>query len=93
MKAWRLDAVNVNARRLAGSKEPTARVQKARRMVSAKLSTNASTWLLDGLLNGLLIRAGIIDPMPLKEQLRPATAQSASWWKKFKAQAKRWLSL
>lgn len=52
MKAWRKKAEAINARKAAGSKEPSARVQmqQARfveRMFKPKGSGN---WLLDGLL-------------------------------------------
>lgn len=60
MKAWRIEAAAINARRKDGSKEPTARVQKNMRK-SIETVKSGSTWLLDG----LLIRAGIIDPMPI----------------------------
>ncbi len=49
MKAWRLDAPNVNLRREMGSKEPTARVQMRAKQV-VKTAPNASNWLLAGLL-------------------------------------------
>lgn len=53
MKAWRLKAQEINERRRAGSKEPTARVQKEHRLAHPTLK-GTGNWLLAG----LLIRAG-----------------------------------
>lgn len=47
-KAWRNEnAAKINARKAAGSKEPSARVQKDNRI---KIASNASNWLLEGLM-------------------------------------------
>jgi hypothetical protein len=62
MKAWRLEASKINARRKAGSNEPSARVQKVLRGKQPVIL--GSTWLLDG----LLIRVGIVDPLPNLER-------------------------
>ena len=66
-KAWRnLAAQAVNKQRswellLEGKvKTPKARQQARARRLAAKSTVPGSTWLLDG----LLIRAGIIDPLP-----------------------------
>jgi hypothetical protein len=66
-KAWRnLAAQKVNTQRywellLEGKvKTPKARQQARARHLAAKSGLPGSTWLLDG----LLIRAGIIDPLP-----------------------------
>lgn len=55
MKAWRLQASKINARRKAGSKEPSARAQKVQRMAQPSLK-GMGNWLLVG----LLMRAGIV---------------------------------
>lgn len=54
MKAWRLEANEINARRNEGSKEPSARVQKVQRQASPKVKGEGN-WLLAG----LLVREGI----------------------------------
>lgn len=60
MKAWRLEAQAINARREAGSKEPTARVQKNIRMSAERMTKTAGNFLL----NGLLIHGGYATPHP-----------------------------
>lgn len=67
MKAWRLDAPNVNLRREMGSREPTARVQKVQRQLVAKLAPSySSNWLTSALLQ----RAGITQGEPLSPVLQ-----------------------
>lgn len=73
-KAWRNEAAaKINARREAGSKEPSARVQMHLR--NRDTTKGAGNWLLAG----LLIRAGIQGDMPftlkphLYEPYVPAT--------------------
>lgn len=75
MKAWRIEAAAINARRKAGSKEPTARVQKNMRQ-SIETVKSGSTWLLDG----LLIRAGIIDPMPITHKYKSTAVPGKSFF-------------
>lgn len=53
MKAWRLEAEKINKRRMAGSREATARVQKEQRAHVPKM-VGCSNWLL----TGLMIHAG-----------------------------------
>lgn len=55
MKAWRLQASKINARRKAGSREPNARAQKVQRMAHPTIK-GMGNWLLVG----LLMRAGIM---------------------------------
>jgi hypothetical protein len=57
-KAWRTNAAKINARRAAGGREPTARVQKAG---AFKILGSPSF-----LFMGLMMRAGLYDPMPLE---------------------------
>lgn len=59
-KAWRTQAAAINKRRAEGSKEATARVQKfnAVKIVGGMPSS---------LLIGLMIRAGLYDPLPAVE--------------------------
>lgn len=87
MKAWRLDAAKVNARRKAGSREPVARVQK----LEGKAKIMGSTWLLDG----LLLRGGYVtaaDALP-QEAFVPVTdayaKRAAKLWRKLK----RWTGM
>jgi hypothetical protein len=94
MKAWRLEASKINARRKAGSNEPSARVQKA--LHSKQPVILGSTWLLDG----LFIRVGIVDPLPNPTRNlvhRPLPRHSSisarkSWALSFKAFLKRMFS-
>lgn len=52
MKAWRKKAAAINARKAAGSKEPSARVQtqQARFVQRMFKPKDGGNWLLDGLL-------------------------------------------
>lgn len=52
MKAWRKEAEAINARKAAGSKEPSARVQmqQARHISRMFKPKGSGNWLLDGLL-------------------------------------------
>lgn len=86
MKAWRLEASEINARRKDGSKEPTARVQKVQR--GQQRAIKGSTWLLDG----LLIRAGIINPLPDVSPRYLRVAGRMGWWNKFVTLTKRLFS-
>lgn len=69
MKAWRKEAAAINARKAAGSKEPSARVQMqqaryVQRMFKPKGSGN---WLLDGLLIHAGFKAAVYgDPVQSK---------------------------
>lgn len=74
-KQWRnLNAQFINQLRAQGANIPTARVL-ARQRHSMKSAKGATTWLLDG----LLIRAGIIDPLP--PMLRYLSKDTAPWRK------------
>ena len=82
-KAWRNEAAcKINEQRKT-TNVPTARVQKTERMAISKVTKNASTWLLDG----LLIRAGIIDPLPHTHRVMQGTTYltaQAPWFKRWK---------
>lgn len=56
-KAWRTQAAAINKRRAEGSKEATARVQKFN-TVKIVGGMPSSLWI------GLMIRAGLYDPLP-----------------------------
>ena len=85
MKAWRLDAPNVNLRRAMGSKEPTARVQKVQRQLAAKLSpSHSSNWLLAGLMQRAgLIQGEALSPVPHTEGFAKRVARMYRKTKKF----------
>jgi hypothetical protein len=84
-KAWRIEAAKVNARRAAGSNEPSARVQKTD---SIKMLPAPSF-----LFFGLMMRAGLYDPMPVTPSTPPITVQgSKSWLANAWAKAKRWFN-
>jgi hypothetical protein len=56
-KAWRTNAFDINSRRILGSDEPVARVQK----LSPRIDLGkTNTWLLDW----LLIRGGFMQDLP-----------------------------
>ena len=79
MKAWRLQASKINARRKAGSREPNARTQKVQRMTQPSLK-GMGNWLLVG----LLMRAGIIPTgYGVPERVPPTRVR----WQQFK----KWL--
>lgn len=59
MKAWRLEAVQINVRRKAGSKAPKSRVQMHQR--DKGVSRGCSNWLLDGLLLHAGFKAAVYD--------------------------------
>jgi hypothetical protein len=90
MKAWRKEAEKINARRLAGSKEPRARVQKELAQAKPKLY-KGSTWLLDG----LLIHGGYITPATAlpTDKVVPQTYGMAQKIAKAWRNAKRWLGV
>ena len=82
-KAWRLGAESINQQRQFDRKIPTARQQK-----QTGVKIKGSTWLLDG----LLIRAGIIDPLPLVARpglARYDYAKLETLWSK----TKKWLGI
>jgi hypothetical protein len=85
MKAWRLDAPNVNLRREIGSKEPSARVQKVQRQLAAKLAPAPSTnWLLAGLMQRAgIIQGGPLSPVPQTEGFAKRVARMYRKTKKF----------
>ena len=56
-KAWRTNAFDINSRRILGSDEPVARVQKLSPRVDL---SKTNTWLLDW----LLIRGGFMQDLP-----------------------------
>ena len=77
MKAWRLQAHKINARRKAGSKEASARVQKVQRMSIPSLK-GMGNWLLIG----LFLRAGIV---PIGYNIPKAVPPVAVVQSKFKS--------
>ena len=86
-KAWRTRAAKINARRAAGSREATARVQKD---TFVKMLPTPSF-----LFTGLMMKAGLYDPMPIIKSSLPATPAGVrtggkSWLANAWAQAKRW---
>ena len=85
-KAWRTNAAKINARRAAGSREATARVQKD---TFVKVLGTPSF-----LFMGLMMRAGLYDPMPTTTTSMPAPAElrqgGKSWLSRALTQAKRW---
>ena len=85
MKAWRLNAQKINARRKAGSREPTARVQKEIKASMSSL-TGGSYWLLDG----LLLRGGYITQGLPTEAYVPPTDGWAKRVMRMFAKSKRW---
>ena len=87
MKAWRLEAAAINARRKAGSREPTARVQKEQRMAMPKLR-GASNWLL----SGLMVHAGfwVIPSAPGFTQLEPYIPQTEGFARRLVNRLKKW---
>ena len=85
MKAWRLNAQKINARRKAGSREHTARVQKEIKASLPKM-TGGSNWLLDG----LLLRGGYITQGLPTEAFVPPTDGRAKRVMRMLAKAKRW---
>ena len=85
MKAWRLDAQKINARRKAGSREQSARVQKEIKASMSKL-TGGSNWLLDG----LLLRGGYITlGLPTEAHVPPTDGWAKRVLRMF-AKSKRW---
>lgn len=99
MKAWRLEAQKINKQRerelatVGRVTTPTARVQKNYRIYMEKMHriTFGSNWLLDG----LMIRAGLLDPLPTvpRSVLKPpAAAPAEGVIKRTLLAAKRWLS-
>ena len=86
MKAWRLNAEKINARRKAGSREPTARRQKFIEASLPKLQ-GGSNWLLDG----LLLRGGYISVSLPTEAYVPPTDGWAKRVARMFAKSKRWL--
>ena len=67
MKKWRLEAASINARRAAGSKEPTARVQKNQEQALARAYPKMVS-VGNFLLNGLLLRGGYINQQGMIKQ-------------------------
>ena len=86
-KAWRTNAAKINARRAAGSREATARVQKDT-FVNV-LGTPSFLFM------GLMMRAGLYDPLPpskLPVLKLEAGVHDKSWLANAWAKAKRWFS-
>ena len=79
MKAWRLEADKINARRNGGSKEPNARVQKVQRQASPKVK-GAGNWLLAV----LLVRAGVApyNQFRTKKEENKSKADELRYWSK-----------
>jgi hypothetical protein len=75
-KAWRTNAFDINSRRILGSAEPTARVQKLSPRVDL---SKTNTWLLDW----LLIRGGFMQDLPgYKLPNKPyQTASTQPWYR------------
>lgn len=74
-KAWRTQAAAVNKRRADGSKEATSRVQKSN---ITKIAASPS-WLMQG----LMIRAGLYDPLPMLagvDYARPLPNKGGKSW-------------
>lgn len=69
-KAWRTNAFEINSRRIMGSDEPVARVQKLTPRIDL---SKYNTWLLDS----LLIRGGFMKDLPgykfpsIKDESKP----------------------
>ena len=82
-KAWRLGAESINQQRQFDRTIPSARQQK-----QAGVNLKGSTWLLDG----LLIRAGIIDPLPPVGR-RAVTSYDYAKQETFWSKAKKWLGI
>ena len=83
MKAWRLNAQKINARRKAGSREQSARVQKT---VQGPKMTYCTTWLLDA----LLLRGGYITlGLPTEAHVPPTDGWAKRVLRMF-AKSKRW---
>ena len=70
-KAWRTQAAAINRRRAEGSKEATARVQKFD-TVKIVGGVPSSLWI------GLMIRAGLYDPLPPVDRLPTANPNLAA---------------
>ena len=87
MKAWRIEAAKINARRKAGSREPTARVQKEQRMAMPKLQGD-SNWLL----SGLMIHAGFwtMPSMPGFRKPEPYVPVTEGFARKLVNRLKKW---
>lgn len=92
MKAWRIEAEKINARRKAGSKEPKARVQmrQARNIQQMFKPVGSGSWLLDGLLIRGGFKAAVYGLPIAPQEVRPAPTTTPSFIGKLVGQAKRW---
>ena len=100
-KAWRKEAEAINARKAAGSKEPSARVQmqQARHVSRMFKPKGSGNWLMDALLLGSGFKTAVYGDASPKNILAEGSGYASpvrdvdkSWFGKIVAKTKAWWS-